>query len=358
MTAIPNPLSDTRLPSTTRPTARPADSPRFDLLIVALVGWFIGGLFLDGWAHNNGYVDNTFFTPWHMVLYSGYGAVGLALTITHLRNVFRGHRFTLALPQGYGLALVGVMLFAAGGGFDFWWHETFGFEANTEALLSPAHLLLASGAFLFITGPLRAAWSRRETITGWRGLLPVILTLLYILSVLTFFTQYSHFNNAPWVLLRAPGNDAFLADVWGIWSIIIPSSLTMGVMLFALRRWTLPFGTWTLIVSVNATLMWLMNWGRVEELPQLLLVGPVIGLLADGLMRGLRPSVNNRLGLRLFSLIVPLALALVYLLLLNAESARGLWWAIHMWLGVPFIAGIVGLFLSYLAVPPALPEAA
>ena len=27
------------------------------------------GLYIDGWAHNHGFVDDSFFTPWHAVLY-------------------------------------------------------------------------------------------------------------------------------------------------------------------------------------------------------------------------------------------------------------------------------------------------
>jgi hypothetical protein len=55
------------------------------------------------------------------------------------------------------LSLLGFMIFALGGGVDFAWHTLFGFEADEEALLSPAHLLLATGAILLTSGPLRAA---------------------------------------------------------------------------------------------------------------------------------------------------------------------------------------------------------
>src|SRR5690349_306769 len=46
----------------------------FDRLMMVLCCWFVGGLYLDGWAHDHGMVDKTFFTPWHAVLYSGYFA--------------------------------------------------------------------------------------------------------------------------------------------------------------------------------------------------------------------------------------------------------------------------------------------
>ena len=32
--------------------------------------------------------------------------------------------------------------------------------------------------------------------------------------------------------------------------------------------------------------------------------------------------------------------------------SSGVWWRIHMWLGAPFLAGVVGLSLSYLIAPP------
>lgn len=141
---------------------RAADNLRLDLLVALLAAWFMGGLFLDGWAHNNGRVDDTFFTPWHLVLYSGYAAVGALLVGTHVRNVLRGYTWSRALPRGYMLSLLGVIIF--------------GFEVNLQPLLSPAHLILATGAFLFVSGPLRAALHRSET--GWRNLLPALLSLL------------------------------------------------------------------------------------------------------------------------------------------------------------------------------------
>ena len=47
----------------------PQSSIKFDRLMIILVCWFVGGLFIDGWAHNHGLVDRTFFTPWHALLF-------------------------------------------------------------------------------------------------------------------------------------------------------------------------------------------------------------------------------------------------------------------------------------------------
>src|SRR5690349_11312671 len=129
----------------------PASNFKLDLLVSVLTFYFLCGLFLDGWAHNHGRVDNTFLTPWHAVLYSGFGLVGAVFVGTQFMNVLKGHIWTRALPKGYGIGLLGIVLFGFGGGFDFVWHSIFGFEANIQALLSPAHLLLATGALLFAT---------------------------------------------------------------------------------------------------------------------------------------------------------------------------------------------------------------
>ena len=66
-------------------------------------------------------------------------------------------------PAGYGLGMVGVVGFAAGGGGDMVWHMIFGVEVDLEALLSPSHLLLfasslsSSPARFALHGPIRPA---------------------------------------------------------------------------------------------------------------------------------------------------------------------------------------------------------
>src|SRR5262245_38823285 len=64
--------------------------PRFDWLMTILGAWLLGGLYLDGWAHIHVPGLETFFTPWHAVLYSGYLAGAMALLVTCVRNRRRG----------------------------------------------------------------------------------------------------------------------------------------------------------------------------------------------------------------------------------------------------------------------------
>ena len=50
-------------------------SYRADMITVVLSLWVLLGVFLDAWAHNNLAQLETFFTPWHAVLYSGFVAL-------------------------------------------------------------------------------------------------------------------------------------------------------------------------------------------------------------------------------------------------------------------------------------------
>lgn len=177
------------------PEGYPAGGRAFDWAIVLLSGWLIGGLHLDGWAHNHHPDLETFFTPWHAVLYSGFFALFLTLFFTFVRNAGRGYPRRRALPLGYNLSLVGGFIFLVGGVLDLTWHTLFGIEANTEALLSPTHLILATGIVLMVSGPLRAAWQHPAVGRGrapFVALLPVLLSATFLLALFAFFTQFAH----------------------------------------------------------------------------------------------------------------------------------------------------------------------
>ncbi|MBI5563663.1 MAG: hypothetical protein HY870_02135, partial [Chloroflexi bacterium] len=179
-------------------TADQAQAPtlnlrRFDWVVTALALWFTAGLFLDGWAHTHGQADESFFTPWHGVLYAGHLTATAYLFNAFIRTMMRGSAWRQALPIGYGLSLIGGALFAIGGVGDLVWHTLFGIEQNVEALLSPTHLLLALAGMLIVSGPLRAAWRRVDTpARRLTDQLPMILSAALLLSFLTFFTQIAH----------------------------------------------------------------------------------------------------------------------------------------------------------------------
>ena len=157
-------------------------STGLDWAVATLSAMFVGGLYLDGWAHAHGRVDQSFFTPWHAVFYAGYAATASVLAVAVVRRHARGYAWRWAAPPGYGLSLLGVLVFAIAGASDMVWHILFGIEAGIQALLSPTHLALALGMGFIVSGPLRAAWRRPEPASGWAVQAPMVLALTSTLS--------------------------------------------------------------------------------------------------------------------------------------------------------------------------------
>lgn len=316
---------------------------------MALLGLvFTGGLFLDGWAHNHGKVDSSFFTPWHAVLYSGWLLNFGALAGVALLNRGRGYGWGQALPRGYWLSLLGLGLWFIGGPGDLLWHTLFGIEENINALYSPTHLLLASGLVLSTSGAFRVMWARRESAQGLLAQLPMLLSLLTTLSVMSFFVQFAHPVSNPWGL-----GDQFQPEIYqatGVLSWLVITALLMGGLLLAIRRWRLAPGAFTLIFALNAFGMGFME----RDYPTLLvLLFGGVGLLVDGLYLVLKPGPKRPDTLRLFAFLVPVLLSGSFFV--AGGLTVGVAWSIHLAAGTVFLTGIVGIFLSLLVVPPAVP---
>ena len=326
-----------------------ADSVRFDWIVIALSTWLVLGGYSDAWAHNHVPSLETFFTPWHGVLYAGLLATIIFLVGAYIRNRRRGYSWDNALPPGYGLSFIGVIFFAIGGVGDLIWHTLFGIELNIDGALSPTHLLLTSSLVLIVSGPYRAAWHRSNGGLKQSLLqsLPMLLSLTYILSIITLIAQIAH----PFVNLwpSFSQQDPFTIQALAVVSIMLQTILLMGLVLLTIRRWKLPFGSFTLLLTLNITLLSFM-----QDTYVLIIVAVLAGLSADTLYVWLKPSISRSADLRLFAFMMPVALYLLYFLTLKLTT--GVNWTIHLWLGTTFVAGIASFLLTFLLVPPEMPE--
>lgn len=334
---------------------RVAGSVRFDWVMILLCSWLLLGVYIDGWAHNHFNIIDTFFTPWHAVLYSGFLSVVIFLAVTLASNMRKGYLWWAAVPPGYGMALLGIVIFGIGGISDFFWHTLFGFDVELATLLSPTHLMLAAGGLLIVSAPLRAAWLRPQNGTKMRWLshLPLILSLTFVLGALAFMTSFAH----PFVSLTATsafqprGNIyyyAYLNDLvesWGVLSILLQSALLIGVMLLIIRRQQVPLGTFTIMLGLSFSMACILL-GNYNLIP----VAIVSGLAADGFYRVFKPSAERVGALRLFVFVVPVSLFLFYFI--DLRLFKDVWWPLTIWSGSIVMSGVAGLLLSYLFVPP------
>lgn len=325
----------------------------FDWLMALLSAVFVGGLFLDGWAHNHGKVDQSFFTPWHAFFYGGFLLTSAVLIGAVLLNRSRGYSLAEAIPSGYRTSLAGLFIFAAGGVGDLAWHTAFGIEEDVEALFSPTHLLLGIGIALIVTGPLRAAWNAKARSADWRTLGPAMLSVSLLISTFTFFMLFAH---PVTQVIAGRSHRHFSNDVGtiaGMMGLLMTAGLLVGPVLLLLRRWRLPFGTLTLIWGLNTLAMTIIDYEQPEQLwmGAAMLAGTI---LCDLLLFRLRPGVDRPGQLRSFAFAAPILLFGAYFIALMATE--GTLWSVHLWSGSIFLTGIAGLLLSYLIAPPTLPD--
>ena len=316
-------------------------SPREDLLTVLFSAWLIGGIFVDGWAHNNDKPES-FFTPWHGLFYSGF----LATAVWMLSRYQRHGR----IPVGYGWGFVGLALFGAGGVADMAWHLAFGVEVDLEALLSPTHLVLFVSGILIVSSPLRAAWSD----AGQRSLpLPALLSTTIATATVAFF--YMHFSPFLTDAMRAePYAFARTLDRGGGWltdelqlegfaAILFTTVILIAPTLLLLRRWRLPKGSLTLmfgvIVAMDSALLGF-------EMKETIVAGVVAGFAADLLAQALQPKSSPATVLRVVGLAVPMVLWLTYFAVLATFYSVG--WSVELWSGIAVMSGLAGLGLATL----------
>jgi len=322
---------------------RLVDGGRFDWIFIALCTWVIIGMAMDAWAHSHGQTDESFFTPWHAGLYSGFTAAVLFIGATLVVNWRRGYRGWGLVPIGYPLSMAGLFLFGLGGFADMIWHTLFGIEENLEAIVSPSHLLLAIALGLIVTGPVRAAWYRPETRP--RSPLPLLLALSFTWNAFAFLTVYIH----PFVYMHALGGTEQVQQL-GLAGILLQAIILSGIVLVAVRRWQMPPGSFTLIFVLNVLVL-----TAISDEFRLIIPVALAGIATDAMNTRWQPRLHRGWKLRLFAFAVP---ALVYLgyfvtIMLTGRVA----WVVHLWAGGVVLAGIAGWIGSHLLWLPPIPAA-
>lgn len=310
-------------------------------ITVVLSAWTVAGVFVDGWAHFNRPGLETFFTPWHAILYSGAAALFGWLLLPH-RVAARRDRLW---------AVAAAVVFAAGGLGDLLWHGAFGVETGLDALVSPTHLLLLLGGVLGVTAPLREQQGREPRTL--REASPVLAALILATALGAFFLLYvSPFTTAaPTQALllvpeSAPGHAAAEAPAAaGLAAYLVATVLLVVPALLLLARRSLPFGAITLLVTIVATLSAAVTDFGQPAAPAAALLA---GLGADAVLYAARNVPAPAL--------FPLIGAAIPLLLWTAQLVSlaltvGVRWPASLVIGAPVLTTMLGAVLGVLASP-------
>ncbi len=340
-------------------------SPRGDLLTVVLSAWLIGGLFLDGWAHNTRPQLETFFTPWHAVFYSGFAATAAWMSWSVWSRHRAGAAWRASVPAGYGPALAGLALFLASGVGDMAWHLAFGIERDIAALLSPTHLGLFVGAFLVVTAPFRSAWADpslgRHARLG--RLAPAVVSAALAGSLTAFMFMYLH---PTYENVVSRGHLAFFEEFFtpaqfgevhrlnissGVAGFMLATVFLLAPVLFLLRRWDLPLGGAAIVLGLQFVLLQALTGFEDGGLVVLGLAG---ALGVELLLRALRPAPSSLPRLRVFCAAAPVVLWAVYFGGIALHD-HGLGWKAEIWGGALVWSGLTLLALSLVMFPPRVP---
>lgn len=310
---------------------------------VLLNSWLVLGMYVDAWAHHHLSFE-TFFTPWHALLYSGAAANFLFLGWWW---AMRGR----SLPSGYGLSLVGGVLFGLGGVADLVWHAVFGIERDFAAILSPTHLVLMLSAGLIVSGPLRAAWRSTSVSLPYSA----VWSLALVDAVLAFFMQDLNPLTAQWAnrgwavdhsgLIKALA-ELRITEMLGVDNMVLATAVLVGSLLLVLMRFEIRPGQVFLLVTLP------MVGVVLTYAPDPIILVPVLaGAFGEASRLLLRPSVTRTIQLRLY--VVLLTLVLWGLYMVGLAATDGVFWPIHSEFGVVAVSMLGTWLLTYLAFPPA-----
>lgn len=237
----------------------------------------IAGMTLDGWAHAHGATDNTFFTPWHAILYAGL----LGSTVWY--GWLTRHNIAPLHIHRIGFALLPIVVVCAGA--DLTWHTLFGFEIDIAAQMSPPHIVLAGVIATLVCLP---SFQRDHNghITYWGALsgglaATMMLTLTQFMSPLSavYAEQYAGGDTT-----RGLGITGFIIFV-AVWVLV----------LLWMRRNAAPRGAFAL-----ASLALAVTQASISDDWRFIVLMVVCGLVAD--MRWPLGNVPHRIPAMMWTL--------------------------------------------------------
>jgi hypothetical protein len=326
---------------------------REDLVTALLATCTVGGLLSDAWAHTN--IINTiesFFTPWHGLLYGGFLATAIWTFWLGLRSRRTGSPrwWREGWPVGYALGALGAVGFMAAGVLDMIWHSIFGIEVSLEIAFSPSHLMLSFSGVFLLTSPVRSWWATGEG--GLRAVAGVLsLALGTVFGSVLLSTFWAFRSAAPTMDYdKTLGSLSDLRASLGLANYLITTVVIVVPLLLAHRRRPTP-GTATTIVAALSLFACVM-----QELPVNLTVAAIGAVIGAALTDLVLLRLDARRGYDA-ALRMPIAGAVFATLvwtghLLGLQLTDGLRWPVELVTGSVAFTAVIAIALGSLAQDP------
>jgi len=335
-----------------------------DAIAVLFSTWMIAGGLIDAWAHLH--ITNeleSFATPYHAVLYSGFlGAALWTFTLAYRRR--RGNDpywWARTFPAGYRLGALGAVGFLVGGMADAIWHQFFGVEADLAAILSPTHFVLNVSAILLVTNPLRSWLAEGVGVSRVRAATGSLAAALGTSAAGFFLVYASAFASnfgvlAPLQPWDRRDDSSQLNAIHGLTCYLVTTAIVLIPMLLIYRRRPVP-GAGTLIVGLVALFTLVMY-----EFPGTPTVGAIFAVFGAAVAE-LTLHLLDRSGRRASATPLPVVGAVFAGLLwapqlAGLHLAEGIHWPVELWSGTIVLTVLAGAVLGGLAQRPIAKTAA
>lgn len=316
------------------------EEPRVvDIVVVVLSTVFVLGAYIVAYAyvHQPGVVLQPTANEGKTIVVAAWAILTLYLFAGFATGLSAGRVWNRALPDGETGTFAAALIFGAAWLVDdAFWSPLFGSGGlGLEVLFTPPHLVEMAAAAVVVSGPLRAATRRGETVATPMALMSATL----LVSGVTFATQFAHPLIDPWAARDYAFHDQ--APLWvrenvGVAALLAQAVILAGSGLLLNSAFRLRPGSLTFVFTLNGLFVTITK-GNFYLLP----VPFVTGLVADAwafwsARRPGRPSAS-------LTAVVGGAYAFVYMAVLALRPA-GTDWGPSLWVG----AIIASAMLSWL----------
>jgi hypothetical protein len=325
-------------------------TPVDDAVTATLGALLVGGSLTDAWAHTNIINEiESFFTPWHAMLYAGFTATAAwTFWLAYRRRGGTRRWWREAWPAGYAVGALGVLLFLLAGVGDMVWHTVFGIESGLDTAYSPSHILLVIGGMLLLTSPARSWWATgSDPRRAGSGIVSLALGTVFATILLGHASAL--LSVAPAHLYDSsddsPGSR--LEAAYGLSKYLVSTVVIAIPVLMAYRR-RATFGPATAVVGA-LSLFAMTQFEFPAALSAAALAATVGAVIADLIVVRLDAVRGRDASLRL-----PIAGALLAALvwsghLLGLHLASGIKWPVELWTGNLVFTALLGALLGGLA---------
>ena len=319
------------------------DPRTFDAVNVVLSAGLVLGAYITAYAyvHIPGGVEAKASQAGFIIVEGAWALLTVFLFGTFARGLRAGRSWNRALPDGYVDTLLACLVF--GGAWlldDAFWSPAFPRTGvGLDILFTPPHLIEIAAAAVIVSGPLRAAARRGESVAG----LVTLTSAALLLSAVTFATQFINPLIDPW----PAGDYEFLSQVlpWvdenmGVAAILAMAGILAGTGLLLNSGFKLRPGSLTYVFTLNGLLV------TVSKLHfKLIPVMIVTGIVADAWVawRARRPGQPTA------SLCAVIAgtFAVAYMLEITLLPAGSVWHA-PLWAGAIIASTMLGWLMGRL----------